>query len=169
MESKALPLVGSDSPILKRKLATFAFEAPPQDPIEIARILSESLLTHGGVGLAANQIGLEHRVFAIKAKEMLVCFNPRIVDVSTKQDYLDEGCLTFPGLFIKIKRPTHIKVRFQYPNGETVTETYTGITSRIFQHELDHLDGILFQERANPIHLEQARNKLRRLKKYGGK
>lgn len=98
---------------------------------------------------------------------MLVCFNPRIVDVSPEEVYHEEGCLTFPGLFIKIKRPVHIKVRFQYPNGETVTEKFTGITARIFQHELDHLDGILFQMRANKIHLEQAENKLRRLKKYG--
>lgn len=168
MESKAIPLVIATDPILKTKLDTFPFDNPPRDPTEIAVILAESLLTHGGIGLAANQLGLPYRVFAIKANPVLVCFNPRIVDVSNKQDYLDEGCLTFPGLFIKIKRPSSIKVRFQYPNGETVTETYTGMTARVFQHELDHLNGMLFQERANPIHLEQARNKRRRTKRFRG-
>ena len=161
-------LVPKTDPILKEKLAEYDFNNPVLNPVELADTLAQNLLLHGGVGLAANQLGLNVRAFAIKANPLLVCINPRIVDVSEKQELLEEGCLTFPDLFLKIKRPLSIKVRFQYPNGETVTETYTGLTARVFQHELDHLNGVLFTERANKIHLEQARNKARRIKRNHG-
>lgn len=122
--------------------------------------LAQSMMKHGGVGLAANQIGLPYRAFAIAANPILVCFNPRIVNVSTEEIELEEGCLTFPGLILKIKRPGAIKVRYTYPNGETVTTQYNGITARIFQHELDHLNGVLFTERARPTTLALAKAKV---------
>ena len=75
------------------------------------------------------------------------------------QIVLDEGCLTYPGLYVKIKRPQHVRVRFQTPNGETLTKQFTGMTARIFQHELDHLDGIVFYNKANRYHREQAMRK----------
>jgi peptide deformylase len=75
---------------------------------------------------------------------------------------LEEVSLTYPGLEVKIKRPQHCKVRFATPNGEIRTETYTGITARVFQHSMDFLDGEVFYQKANPIHREQA---LRRWKR----
>jgi peptide deformylase len=75
---------------------------------------------------------------------------------------LEEGCLTFPGLTVKIKRPQHIRVRFTKPNNETITRQFTGMTARIFQHELDHLDGIIFYNRANRFHRDRALEKWRR-------
>jgi peptide deformylase len=70
--------------------------------------------------------------------------------------------LTFPGLTVKIKRPQHIRVRFQTPNGDTLTKQFTGMTARIFQHEIDHLDGIVFYNRANRVHRDTALEKWRR-------
>ena len=120
------------------------------------------MLSHDGIGLAANQIGLPYRVFAIKANPVLVCFNPRIVDYSKETIVLEEGCLTFPGLYLKIKRPRDIKCRFTYPNGETITKTFTGATARIFQHELDHLNGILFTEKVGPTALALAKIRMKK-------
>jgi peptide deformylase len=161
-------LVPKDDSLLRERMPDYDFANPSISPVELADTLAQNLLLYGGAGLAANQIGIKARAFTIKANPILVCINPRIVDFSQKEEMLEEGCLTFPGLYVKIKRPLSIKVRFQYPNGETVTETYTGLTARVFQHELDHLNGILFTQRANKIHLEQARNKARRNKKHHG-
>ena len=120
------------------------------------------MLAHGGIGLAANQLGLPYRVFAIKANPILVCFNPRIVDVSEDMVELDEGCLTYPGLMLKIKRPATIRCRYTYPNGETVTEIYGGMTARIFQHEFDHLEGKNFTELVRPVTLALAKAKVKK-------
>lgn len=156
-------LVSRYDKILKTKLDRFDFSNPPIDPIELAHDLAQTMLDKNGMGLAANQLGLPYRVFAIKANPILVCFNPIIVDESlSNQIYLEEGCLSFPGLIVKVKRPAKIKVRYTEPNSETVTKTFEGLTARIFQHELDHLDGIVFTQRAHKIHLEQARKKLSR-------
>jgi peptide deformylase len=115
-----------------------------------------------GIGLAANQVGLPYRVFSLRASpENLVCFNPRIVNSSNETTILEEGCLTYPGLWVKIKRPKEVRVRFQLPNGDTRTETFKGLTARAFQHEMDHLNGILFYNRANKYHREIAFKRLK--------
>jgi len=116
-----------------------------------------------GLGLAANQVGVPYRVFAMRGSpENFVCFNPRIVQPSAENIILEEGCLSFPGLLVKVKRPKHIRVRFTTPNGDTKTETFIGMTARVFQHELDHLDGRLYFNRANKYHKEIAMKKWKR-------
>jgi peptide deformylase len=112
---------------------------------------------YNGLGLAANQVGEPYRIFAMRGQpENFVCFNPKIVQPSEMEVVLEEGCLTYPGLLVKIKRPQHIRVRFQMPNGDTITKQFTGMTARVFQHEMDHLDGIVFFNRANRYHKELA-------------
>jgi peptide deformylase len=87
-----------------------------------------------------------------------ICFNPRLVDQTSEEVLLDEGCLSYPNLFVKIKRPKVIKVRYQDESGKTQNEKFIGMTARCFMHELDHMDGIVYTSRANPIHLNRARN-----------
>ena len=154
-------LIDCNAEVLKNPILKFDFSNPPTNPIELAHTLAEHMLKYNGMGLAANQLGLSYRVFAIKANPIIVCFNPFIVDESEDKIYLDEGCLSYPGLMVKVKRPKTIKVRYTEPNGNVVTKVLDGLTSRIFQHEYDHLNGINFTKRANKIHLEQARNRLK--------
>jgi peptide deformylase len=142
--------------VLHTATEKFDFQNPPMDPIELAKKLAEAVIEHNGLGLSANQLGLPYRAFVIKANPVVACFNPIIVDRGDEVVYLEEGCLSYPGLSIKVKRPKNIKVRFTQPNGEVVTRTYAGITARIFQHELDHLDGISHVDRATAFHREQA-------------
>ena len=149
-------LVPKDHDLLTTKLELFDFLNPPTDPVQLAKDLTETMLHQNGFGLSSNQVGLPYRVFVIKANPILACFNPRIVDTSSEQIYLEEGCLTFPNYYVKVQRPKKIKVRYTYPNGQTVTQIYDGMTARIFQHELDHLNGVLFQSRATLYHREQA-------------
>lgn len=156
-------LVDKFDPILKTVIEPFDFLDPPVDPIELAHDLAQTMLHNDGIGIAAPQIGFPYRVFAIKADPILVCFNPRIVDMGTKTTYLDEGCLSFPGLSLKIKRPETIKVRFTMPNTDVRTETFSGLTARIFLHEYDHLDGVCFTQRATRYHLEQGKRRQKKL------
>ncbi|CAB4162892.1 Def N-formylmethionyl-tRNA deformylase [uncultured Caudovirales phage] len=155
-----MELVPHTSEILTKLCESFDFTNPPFDPIEFSKDLVKTMYDHNGIGLAANQVGIPYRIFAMRAApENFVCFNPRIVQPSEAEIVLEEGCLTFKGLQVKVKRPQHVRVRFQTPNGETLTKQFTGISARIFQHELDHLDGIVFYNRANRYHREHALKK----------
>lgn len=155
-------LVNNTDQILYTKTERFDFSNPPIDPSELAHILAQTMIANNGIGLAAPQIGLPYRAFVLTGKPILCCFNPIIVDTSSEQIYLEEGCLSFPGLIVKIKRPKMIRARYTMPNGETVTNKFIGMTARTFQHELDHLNGIVFTRRANSYHLEQAKKKRRK-------
>lgn len=160
-------LVPSNHPLLKQKLEEFDFSNPPTDPIQLAHDLAETMLDNNGLGLSANQIGLPYRAFAIKAEKIIVCFNPKIVDYSEETIYLEEGCLSYPDLYIKVKRPQTIKIRYTEPNGNTLTTIFSGLTARVALHEFDHLEGITYLQRANRFHIEQGKKnkKLRKLPK----
>jgi len=156
-------LVKPDHPLLSTKLQPFDFDNPPIDPVELANNLIETMIKYKGIGLSANQCGLPYRVFVLWSNPTKVVFNPRIVDQTTEEVQLDEGCLTYPNLFLPIKRPSIIKVRFQDANGETQNDKFIGMTARAFQHELDHLNGIVYTKHANPIHLSRAMNQKKQL------
>lgn len=128
------------------------------DTIEFANRLVKEMINNYGICLTGPQIGVNIRVLAMKATPNLVCYNPRIVNVSDEKISLEETDLSWPGLVIKVKRPTHCRVRFTLPNGEVKTETYTGMTSRIFQHCMDILDGKTFfePENTNYVHRQIA-------------
>lgn len=151
-----------DDRYLHKKCSDFNFDAPQVEPIEFAQELVKTMYEKNGLGLAANQVGYPFRVFAMRgAPENFVCFNPRIIQPSEAQVSLEEGCLSYPGMLVKIKRSQHIRVRFRTPNGDTRTETFTGMSARVFQHEMDHLDGIRFYDRANRYYRDKALKKWR--------
>jgi peptide deformylase len=158
-----MELVKTDDPILTTPCESFDFSNPPFEPIEFSKELVKFMYDNNGIGLAANQVGVPYRVFAMRGHpENFVCYNPKVVMYGNEQVTHEEGCLTYSGLTVKIKRSQHIRVRFQTPNGETRTDTFTGMTARIFQHELDHLDGVLYFNRANRYHKELAFKKWKR-------
>lgn len=155
-------LVKPNDPILREKLPRFDFRNPPMDPVELAYTLCDTMIHNNGQGLAANQIGLPYRVFAIKSNPMLVCFNPVIVDTSQRKAKMEEGCLSYPGLIVKVERPDGIKVRYAEPTGVVVTKKFIGMTSRIFQHELDHLNGVIMTDHIGKVSLDMALEKARK-------
>ena len=163
-----MKLVNENDPVLTKVCETFDFSNPPFDPIEFTHNFIKFMYDNNGIGLAANQVGIPYRIFAMRGMpENFVCFNPKIINPSQEQVVLEEGCLTYPNLLVKIKRPQHIRVRFQTPNSEVMTKTFTGMSSRIFQHEIDHLDGIIFYNKANrliDIILKQQENAYNQIK-----
>jgi len=167
-------LVKPHHPLLSTKLDKFDFSNPPIHPAELANNLIETMVHNKGLGLSANQCGLPYRVFVLHSVNPLAMFNPTIVDETSDEVKLDEGCLTYPNLFLPISRPSIIKVRFQDAFGEFHTEKFIGMTARCIQHELDHLNGIDYTKRANPIHLSRGLNqkkildrKIKKLKQLG--
>ena len=150
--------------ILREEMPAFDFSNPVMDPLQLYTDLAETMRENNGMGLSANQIGVRTRAFVMRAEEIIGVFNPRIVDESSEMVTLEEGCLSYPNLFVKIKRPKSIKVRFTTPAGETSTKTFTGMTARVFLHELDHLDGVVYTSRANRYHLDQAKKLVKKLK-----
>jgi peptide deformylase len=158
-----MELVNKNDPILSQPCESFDFTNPPFDPIEFAHEMMKFMYENNGLGLAANQIGVPYRIFAMRgAPENFVCFNPKTVGTSLDTIVLEEGCLTYPGLLVKVKRPSMVRVRFNTPNGQIETRQFIGMSARVFQHEMDHLNGIKFFERANKFHKDQAMRKWRK-------
>ena len=149
-----------DDKYLNLPCEEFDFTNPPFDPVEFSQELIKFVYENNALGIAANQIGVPYRVFAMRGSpENFVCFNPKIIQESEKQIVLEEGCLSYPGLLVKIKRPEFVRVRFTTPNGDTITRQFIGMTARVFQHEYDHLEGNRFYDKANRFHREQAMRK----------
>ena len=133
--------------------------------------LIDCMIKNNGIGLAANQVGITKRVFAIGAynhpemEDPIAIFNPEILEFSDEMSNYKEGCLSFPGLWINVKRPEKITVRFQDSKGNYVTKTLTGLMSRCFQHEYDHLNGVCFVDKVSKLKLQLAIKKTRKLTK----
>lgn len=166
-------LLPDTDPLLRVEIPEFNFDEPWIDPEEFSKYLIDEMVRHRGYGLSANQIGYAVRAFAFgnpdDEENLRVVFNPRIVYMSEDKILLDEGCLSFPDLFIKIKRPNEIRVRHYDAQGNMFTEKLSGISARIFQHELDHLNGITFTDVATRYHLDKGKKsrKLIRRKNNG--
>lgn len=151
-----LPIVKFDVAALTKVSEEWDFEKPPMDATELAYNLVDTMLHNNGLGLAAIQVGIAYRVFAMRGStneagnpEMFCFFNPKLVSVSNEQIKLEEGCLSFPNVVVEVKRPKDVRLRFTLPNGQTDTRTFTGMTARCVQHEMDHLDGKIFYNLAN--------------------
>ena len=116
---------------------------------------------NNGVGLSANQIGIDERVFVmysdVKKKEVIACFNPYITEYSEEKIIMDEGCLTWIGIWLKVERSEGIVCNFEDETGEHVQCTMHGLESRIFQHEYDHMEGTNFTRRVSKLKLDMAK------------
>jgi peptide deformylase len=156
-------LVESNDPILTTECEPFDFRNPQFDPVDFAHQIVKFMYDNNGIGISANQVGIRSRVFAMRSSpQNFVCFNPKVVQPSEQMVVLEESSLTHPGLIVKVKRPQHVRVRFTTPNGETKTETFTGMTARVFQQMVDNLDGVLYFNRASRYHRDIALEKWRK-------
>jgi peptide deformylase len=143
----------------------FDFDNPPFDPAEFAIALGNKMIKENGVGLAAIQVGYPYRIFAVRSDPVYVCINPKIVDLSGKEHLAEEGCLSFPGMLVKVKRFEEVRLRFQHVDGKYITRKFAGLAARVVQHEFDHMDGILHYNRASRYHRDAALKKWERAMK----
>lgn len=156
-------LIKFNSPLLRERMPEFDFSR--EDPIRIANVLIEAATKHKGLGLSANQIGLRSRVFVAGIQDNFVAyFNPRIYDTSMEDSLQEEGCLSVPGIYLQIRRPISCTCEYFDYQGQRHVSQFTGLTARIIQHEMDHLNGIMFTDHASDLKLQSA---LKKAKKRG--
>ena len=117
----------------------------------LAKTLIQNMLHYDGVGLSANQIGINERAFAmirdLEYNDIIVCFNPRVIKRYDDEVWCEEGCLSFPDEIINIQRPNRIVVKYEDEDKKDHKIKLDGFAARVFQHEFDHLNGIDFTER----------------------
>jgi peptide deformylase len=142
-------------PILRERMPEFDFKNPVMDPKELEREMIATMFANDGMGLAANQVGVRARMFVMGDKRNFLMakayFNPIIVANTTDIHDLEEGCLSFPGVYVNIKRPTEIQVEYQNADGETERAEFKGYDCKCFLHEYDHLEGITYQDRVSTL------------------
>jgi peptide deformylase len=141
-----------------------------QNAEQLEKSMIDFMIAANGIGLAANQIGITKRVFVMGSNNIpgfpvpFAVFNPKIVETSTDIVVDQEGCLSYPGLFLTVKRPSWIVAEYQNARGDTIEARFEGYLAKCFQHELDHLDGICFVDKVSPLKLNLAMKKLRKIK-----
>ena len=122
------------------------------------------MLDERGMGLAANQIGITKRFFAIghdsfdTFQKHAIIWNPQVINSSEEKVIDVEGCLSFKDIFVKVERPKVIEVQYETTQGKTRFAKLDGMESKCFQHELDHLDGITFNKRVSKLRWQMANN-----------
>jgi peptide deformylase len=161
-----LPIRTVPDPVLRTKCRPV--ERFDDELARLARDMVETMRAAPGVGLAANQIGSEVRLAVVDVSagedpdELLVLVNPEITAAEGRELDL-EGCLSIPGLTDKVERAQSIEVTAQDLAGERVELAASGYLARAIQHEVDHLDGVLFVDRLAGLRKERARRFIRRL------
>ena len=139
------------------------------DREKVRQDLIDSMEHYQGVGLSANQIGIMERVFImyedVTIRKILTCFNPKILETSKEQILMDEGCLSWPGLWLQVRRPDGIEATYEDENGELQEITLFGLECRIFQHEMDHMEGTNFTKKVSKMRLSRAKKRQQKRKK----
>ena len=162
-------LLPPNDPRVLSSVAEFNIEIfKDEEKIELKEFVDnmfETMKKYGGIGLSANQVGKPYRMFVmgdhpnISKGKKWVCINPKITNVTKDLIRYKEGCLTFPFLFLDIERPQDISVEYLDENLEKKEEHMTGIVARCFQHEFDHMQGIVFTEHVSKLKLDMAMKK----------
>ena len=164
--SEELKLIPPTDPRVLSMIAPFTDEALKEhnfkDRKELTDAMFMAMKRYGGIGLSANQVGLPYRMFVagghlqIENGLSIAMYNPEIVSVSDEVISFKEGCLSFPDLYLMIKRPKVCELKYQDVEGNEKVLLLEGLAARCVQHELDHLNGVLFVQRASRLKLERA-------------
>jgi len=160
-EVEPFPLFDENHPMMKQRIPEYDITLLP-NPVMTHTInrLKMTMKLYNGLGLSANQCGVFERVFIVGNEEIvIVCINPKIIKASGDLIKDNEGCLSFPGLFLKVERAASVEVEYYDLQGKKYNTTFTGLTARCFLHELDHMNGITMDKHAKPLALKMAKEK----------
>lgn len=153
-----MELVYAPADILKKP--TISVDEDMDNVVKLAEQMHTVMAQNYGIGLAAPQVGIDKSFFIVGDKTRYkLAVNPQIVEFGEEKGLITEGCLSFPGLFLKVLRPLNCVVEYVNNKGETVNEKLEGMMSRVFQHETDHLNGITFDTLVSKLKLDMAMKK----------
>lgn len=163
-----MKLVYYPDEFLTKKVADVDINVPAFDLVELKKEMVEFMLSNNGIGLSANQVGLDAQLFVMGDSEenssMLI--NPTVLQ-HTEEIVIDvEGCLSFPNVFAQVKRPKEILVEYYDENLEKKRTHLTDYSVKVFLHEWDHLQGITFKDRVSPLVWKMANKKAKKYTKY---
>ena len=164
-----MELIYAPNDWLKKQVKPFDFEE--HNAVEIAQKMVDIMEEHRGIGISANQVGLDAQMFVIqptKHKELKHAFavvNPTILKISKETDLKYEGCLSYPNLFLKVARPIKLVTQFLDADAKECIIELDDYDARVFLHEYDHLQGINFTDRVSKLKLEMAKKKKTKLEK----
>ena len=141
-------LLPSDDPLLHTKIDKCSYNL---DRSKLSYQLHENMFHYNGVGLSANQIGIKERAFVMisdmESLDTITCFNPKVLKETKKKEKIEEGCLSYPDIFLDVDRPEAIIVKYEDEGKELHKIRLEGFIARIFLHEYDHMEGIDFTQR----------------------
>jgi peptide deformylase len=160
-----IKLVSEDSEILREVAEPWDFEVDGS-PQELIKEMTKLMFIHGGIGLAAPQCGVSKRIFIMGTEDNLIaCINPRVIS-GTERVRDQEGCLSFPDLWLYVERYKTISVEYYNVSGELVEREFEGLHARVFQHETDHLWGTCFDTKVGKLGLQRAKEKRKKRRKF---
>ena len=155
-----LRLYGENHPMLSVAIPEYKEAIPNPTMTNLVARLKMTMKLYNGVGLSANQCGIMQRVFVIGTEHFqIACINPKVVAKSEELSKDNEGCLSFPAMFLKVERPTWVDVEFYDETGALKQIRMEGLTARCFLHELDHMNGVKFIDHAGPLAIQMARQR----------
>jgi len=135
-------------PVLRSKARPIEVfdDALREEVARMATLMHDSM----GIGLAATQLGTLHRVLVYRVEHdspVNALINPELEWTGKEKEWMEEGCLSLPGIHADVERPVNVRVRARNPRGEEITVEASGLEARVIQHEMDHLDGVLILDR----------------------
>jgi len=170
---KELKLIPPNDPRVQTAIAPYSDDMLKdegfKDRQELVDAMFEAMNKYGGIGLSANQVGLPFNMFVcgghpqIENGIKIAAFNPMIVSASEETVMMKEGCLTYPFIFLSIKRPRKIVAKYEDEKGELKEAHMDGMMSRIYQHEYDHMLGRNFTEKVSSFKLSRAKEKANKM------
>ena len=162
-----MKLIKYPNEMLAREVKDVDLENPGFDPVELKAEMVKFMIDNNGIGLAANQIGLDAKVFVMgdSVENSTICINPTVLQYTEETQNDIEGCLSFPNVYVKIKRPTEILAEWYNENLEKQTVKIDGYSAKCYLHELDHLLGITMKDRTSTLKWNMAEKKARKLGK----
>ena len=165
-----MELIKAPNEWLDRVVKPFDFDT--LDAKDISERMIELMRSQSGLGMSANQVGIDGQIFVMRPilledKTPLVVINPEVVSASTETELMVEGCLSYPDLFLHVKRPKHIVAKYLDIDAKECTIELYDIDARCFLHEFDHLNGIKFTDRVSKLKLDRALKKQKKIKERG--
>lgn len=156
MDLGNLELLPISDESLKKEPALFDFDK--YSATEVGEALFARMKELGGIGLSANQVGLDMKFFVFGDGDKLTRFiiNPIIIAIGDEQVSMKEGCLSLAGVYLMVKRPTSVTLKYQNENGDEVVEEFLDLAARVVLHEYDHMLGQNFTQRVSKMKLDRA-------------
>lgn len=155
MKMTILPILVVPDPRLKQVCEPV--KQIDDDLLTYMQDMVETMYASDGIGLAAAQVNCQKRLFVAdvqkddEPKGPHFFLNPEILEYSDEKDFYEEGCLSIPGQFADIERPVAIKLRYMNEKGDIIEKDFDKMMARVIQHEIDHLDGVLFVDHLPPV------------------